>query len=63
MVIYIKDKNGRSLNPTVRTRMVRKLLEQHKAKVIKNKPFTIQLLYDVENKQPNSADMLKKRDV
>lgn len=45
-MIYILDKNKNPLMPTERHGKIRKLLNEGKAKVVKQIPFTIQLLYD-----------------
>jgi len=45
-MVYVIDKNGQTLMPTDRHGKVRRLLKENKAKVLKVKPFTIQLLYD-----------------
>ena len=45
--VYVLDKNKNPLMPTTRFGHVRILLKQNKARVVSNKPFTIQLLYDV----------------
>ena len=44
--IYVISKNGKPLMPTKRYRRVRLLLKSGKVKVVKRKPFTIQLLYE-----------------
>ena len=44
MKVFVIGMNGRGLMP-MKPRHARKLLEQHKAKVVHKKPFTIQLLY------------------
>ena len=46
--VYVLDKNKNPLMPTTRFGHVRILLKQNKARVVSNKPFTIQLLYDGE---------------
>ena len=46
MLVYVINMNGVPLMPTIRNGLVRKLLRQKKAKVIKRDPFIIQLLYD-----------------
>ena len=43
--VYVISENGKPLMPTKRFRKVRLLLKSGKAKVVKRKPFTIQLLY------------------
>lgn len=45
-MVYVISKSGKPLMPTNRHGKVRILLKQKKAKVVQNKPFTIQLLYD-----------------
>lgn len=50
-MVYVLDKKGKPLMPTKRHRKVRKMLESGKAKVIKTKPFTIQLTYEPETKR------------
>ena len=45
-MVYIIDKNGRPLMPTVRHGKVRRLLKSKRAVVVKRCPFTIRLLYD-----------------
>ncbi len=44
--IYVISKTGKPLMPTKRYRRVRLLLKSGKVKVVKRKPFTIQLLYE-----------------
>jgi hypothetical protein len=44
--IFVINKNGQPLMPTERYGKIRRLLKENKAKVLKVKPFTIQLLYD-----------------
>lgn len=46
MPVYVISKSGKALMPTRRFPHVRILLKEKKAKVVKQKPFTIQLLYD-----------------
>lgn len=46
MPVYVISKNGNALMPTHRFAHIRILLKKKKAKVVKTKPFTIQLLYD-----------------
>ena len=43
--VYIQDRDGRPLMPTEDNRMVRLLLEQGKATVVRQSPFTIRRLY------------------
>lgn len=45
-MVYVISKSGKSLMPTNRHGKVRILLKEKKARVVQNKPFTIQLLYD-----------------
>jgi hypothetical protein len=44
--VYVVSENGQPLMPTKRFGKVKKLLKAGLAKVIRRKPFTIQLLYD-----------------
>ena len=44
MVVYLLNKEGKALMPTT-PRKARLLLKKGKAKVIRIKPFTIQLLF------------------
>lgn len=48
-MVYVLNKDNKPLMPTNRYAKVRILLKNKMAKVINNKPFTIKLLYDVEN--------------
>lgn len=48
-MVYVIAKNGQPLMPTERFGKVRRLLKNNKAKVIRRCPFTIQLLYEIEN--------------
>ena len=45
-MVYVLDKYGNELSTTTRNGKVRKLLKEKKARVVKDNPFTIQLLYD-----------------
>ena len=45
-MVYVISKSGKPLMPTNRHGKVRILLKEKKAKVVQNKPFTIQLLYN-----------------
>ena len=45
-MVYVLNKNGKSLMPTTRHGKVRRLLRDSKAKVVRRCPFTIKLLYD-----------------
>lgn len=46
MLVYVLNKDGQPLMPTERCGKVRRLLDSNKAKVVKNCPFTIQLMYE-----------------
>lgn len=48
LMVYVISKNGQALMPTKRFGKVRKLLKENKAKVIRQCPFTIKLLYETE---------------
>ena len=51
--VYVVSKNGVALMPTKRFGKVRRLLKSRRARVIRVKPFTIQLLYETtEYTQP-----------
>lgn len=45
-MVYVLSMDGQPLMPTKRHGKVRRLLKQRLAKVVKRKPFTIQLLYE-----------------
>lgn len=45
MLVYVINANGQPLMPTSRCGHVRRLLKEHKAKVIRRCPFTVQLLH------------------
>lgn len=47
-MVYVISKSGKPLMPTNRHGKVRILLKNKLAKVVQNKPFTIQLLYDTK---------------
>lgn len=47
-MVYVLNKQGQPLMPCKEAK-ARKLLKQHKAKIVKYEPFTIQLLFDCEN--------------
>ncbi|MBQ7456044.1 MAG: RRXRR domain-containing protein [Desulfovibrio sp.] len=49
-IVYVKGYNGNTLSSTKRCGHVRWLLKNGKAKVIRKKPFQIQLLYQEEEK-------------
>ena len=42
--VYVLNKDGKPLMPTTRGGHVRHLLKEQKARVVRAKPFTIQLL-------------------
>ena len=44
--VYVLSKKGKPLMPTKRFGKVRRMLKNGQAKVVKRKPFTIQLLYE-----------------
>lgn len=48
--IFVISKNGERLMPTSRAGRVRHLLKDGKAKIIKHKPFTIQLTYETPDR-------------
>lgn len=48
-MVYIVSKNGQPLMPTANHRMVRLLLKQNKAKVIRRTPFTIRLFVSAQH--------------
>jgi len=55
--VQVVSKSGKSLMPTKRFGKVRRLLKENKAKVIRRKPFTIQLLYETtEYTQPKRRE-------
>ena len=43
-MVYVLNQNGRPLMPTEDHRMVRMLLKEKKAKVVRRTPFTIKLI-------------------
>ena len=47
--IYVLNKDGKPLMPTTRGGHVRHLLKEQKARVVRSKPFTIQLLYAADD--------------
>ena len=49
MLVYVLDINGHPLMPTKRFGKVRRMLSDGQAKVVQREPFTIRLLYDIEN--------------
>lgn len=53
MTIFVLNKDGEPMMPTTRPGRVRHLLKEGKAKIVKHRPFTIQLMYESTNyKQP-----------
>jgi hypothetical protein len=48
MLVYVISQSGKPLMPTKKFGMVRHLLKDGKAKVVNNKPFTIQLLFETK---------------
>ena len=48
-MVYVLNKDGKPLMPTMRHGKVKHLLRQKKAKVVRTQPFTIQLLYESTN--------------
>lgn len=47
-MVYVLNTQGKPLMPCKEAK-ARKLLKQHKARIVKYEPFTIQLLFDCEN--------------
>ena len=47
--VYVLNKDGKPLMPTTRCGHVRYLLKKQKARVVRTKPFTVQLLYETDN--------------
>ena len=47
--VYVLNKDGKTLMPTTRCGHVRHLLKKQKARVVKTKPFTVQLLYETDD--------------
>ena len=47
--VYVLNKDGKPLMPTTRGGHVRHLLKNQKARVVRTKPFTIQLLYETND--------------
>jgi hypothetical protein len=47
--VYVQNNKGEALMPTERFGKVRRLLKTKQAKVVKRKPFTIQLLYETSS--------------
>ena len=46
--VYVLDRDGRPLVSTTRFGKVRGMLKSGQAKIVRTKPFTIQLLYEPE---------------
>ncbi|HBG38937.1 RRXRR domain-containing protein [Clostridium tyrobutyricum] len=66
-MVYVLNKDGKPLMPTNRCAKVRVLLKEKKAKIVKSKPFTIQLLYEtinytqpIKNEEDETLSNLKK---
>ena len=53
-MVYVISVDGKPLMPTKRYGKVRRLLKQHRAKVVKREPFTIQLLYETTHYTQNT---------
>ena len=49
--VTVLKKDGTPASPTIRGGRVRKLLDSGKAKVVRSRPFTIQLLYDIDGQE------------
>lgn len=47
--VYVLNNDGKPLMPTTRCGHVRYLLKEQKARVVRTKPFTIQLLYETDD--------------
>lgn len=47
--VYVLNKDGKPLMPTTRGGHVRHLLKEQKARIVRTKPFTIQLLYETDD--------------
>jgi hypothetical protein len=47
--VYVLNKDGKPLMPTTRCGHVRHLLKEQKARAVRTKPFTIQLLYETDD--------------
>ena len=53
MTIFVLNKDGEPMMPTTRPGRVRHLVKEGKAKIVKHRPFTIQLTYESTNfRQP-----------
>ena len=48
--VYLLDKSGTPLMPCHNGAFIRVMLKEKKAKVVRAKPFTVQLLVEVRNK-------------
>ena len=57
MVTYVLDKHKNPLMPCHNGALIRTLLREKKAKVVRSKPFTIQLLIEVRNKYVQSVNL------
>jgi hypothetical protein len=48
-MVYVLNKDGKPLMPTMRHGRVKHLLRRGEAKVVRRRPFTIKLLYETKN--------------
>ena len=55
--VYVLDKNNEPLMPCHNGAFIRNILKEKKAKVVRAKPFTIQLLVEVRNKYKQSITL------
>jgi len=51
-MVYVISKSGQPLMPTERHGKVKHLLRQGRAKVVRSRPFTIQLQYETGTENP-----------
>lgn len=61
--VYVLNKDGKPLMPTTRGGHVRHLLKEQKARVVRAKPFTIQLLYETDGRVRLCAHLQTRVDV
>lgn len=60
-MVYVISQSGKPLIPTSRHGKVKHLLREGKARVVKSKPFTIQLLYEPDDyTQPGPVNVKKE---
>ena len=52
-VVYLLDVNNNPLMPCQNGAFVRKVLQNKEAKVVRRKPFTVQLLFEIGLPQSN----------